>query len=223
MRNEVNLKSIGQPIFNMVIVEVIDTFNEFNSKGGIIIPNEVAKDSWSDSEAYKISEHVIRHGTVVKVPKHITSEDFDYETTCEIEIGDEVFWNIGDFKDFQPVVVEDKKYLVLDYHSIHMRIRDGKKAMINGFCLLRPIQKTKKAMEFSITEKVTEDWELVLLPESRIESKIKKRNSTVNWDIGSTVRIMVGINPFKISGDINIILEEQLYCCYEWMILLQFD
>lgn len=213
MRNEVFVDKIGRPIKNNVIVEVIDTFDGFKSKGGIDLINATDNDAWGDSDGFNITEFIVRYGTVVRTPNIISSGTFDYETELEIKEGDVVYWNSISFKEHIPLVVGDKKYLLVDYHEIVLRIRNEEITPINGFCLLLPVQKEIKFLAYSYNTVKSEEWILYKKPEKMVKELNPRYEFTDMWHEGETVMISIIDKPYQLEGWINKIMDKQLYAC----------
>lgn len=219
MRNELRVDEIGKPVANKVLVKVIDTFSEFRSKGGIDVMNALHEDAWADSKEATISEFAIRFGEVINVPDTITRGSFDYETELEIAPGDIVYWNLISFKEHTPLVYNDSKYLLVDYHELLFRIRDGKKTPINGFALITPIAEETTILQYTVKQNVTERWTLKTKPE-KINIELDERNLfTDQWEEGDIIHILVRDKPFRVEGAINRVLKEELYAIPLKMIL----
>jgi len=219
MRNEIYLDKTGKPITNNILVEVIDTFEGFTTKTGIRLVNATDNDSWGDSDKFNITEFIIRYGKVVRIPDKISSGTFDYDTELEVEIGDTVYWNSISFKEHTPLVVDDKKYLLADYHEVILRIRGNEVTPVNGFCLLLPIKETFKAMEFAYTTEKSSKWELYRKPE-KLVTELNPRNYFDDiWEVGETVYIQLIDKPYKLEGYINRAMDKELYACPLRMIM----
>lgn len=219
MRNELYLDKIGRPIRNNILVEVIDTFEGFTTKTGINLVNATDKDAWGDSEKFNITEFIIRYGTVVKLPKKITAGTFDYDTENELVLGDTVYWNSISFREHTPIVVGDKKYLLVDYHEVILRIRNDNVTPINGFCLLLPIQEERTAFEYTVRTEKSNRWILYRKPE-KLVTELNPRNYFDDiWEIGETVYIQLIDKPYKLEGYINKTLRDNLYACPLRMIM----
>ena len=220
MRNEIIVESLGTPLMSKILVKVVDTFDRFTSKGGIIIKNCANDEAWSDGEVYNITEFIPRHGEVVKMPRSINSHGYDYFTDCEIEVGDTVYWSIVSFENVTVLVCEGQRYVQIDYHALLIRIRNGKMLPINGNVLLSPVSKETKALSYTQTEKITDRWDIVQLSEKIPVSKIARRNGETDWEVGDRVILLVNRSPIKIEGDINKSLDREMYCAPWWMILV---
>jgi co-chaperonin GroES (HSP10) len=219
MRNEIFVDKIGKPVMNNVIVEVVDTFDSFISKGGIKLVNAADKESWGDNTGYNITEFIVRYGTVVRLPKGIYPGSFDYATECELQVGDVVYWNSISFKEHLPMICEDKKYLLVDYHEILLRIRDGEMTPINGNVLLHAIQKEETALSYTKVYEKTEKWKIYKKPEKKNIELSPRNEFTDIWEVGDTVYILVMDKPYRIEGYINRNLDEVVYACPLRMIL----
>ena len=149
MRKEIIVDKLGEPVYNRVLIRVIDTFETFMSKGGIQLVNLTHEESWADSKEYNITEFVPRHGIVVTLPRKVTRGSFDYDTLNELQVGDMVYWSSISFKEHIPLVYNDEKYLLVDYHDIVVRIRYGEMVPINGFGLFKSVPKTETVLAYS--------------------------------------------------------------------------
>jgi co-chaperonin GroES (HSP10) len=221
MRNEIIVDKLGKPLMNKVLVKVTDTFDEFKSKGGIDVINSVHEDSWNDSPGYNITEFVPRHGSVVDFPFKITHGSYDYETVNELCIGDEVWWSSISFKDHQPIVCGNDKYLLVDYHEIlvvynYRAFRNGNPVElfpVNGNVILKPVAREEKALDWVIRHRKTDLWEIYIKP-YRLNKELNPLNEFKDvWEEGDIVYISVYDSPFKLEGDINRSLSEDLYVC----------
>jgi hypothetical protein len=228
MRNELHLPWIGKPVSNKVLIEVTDTFDTLILESGIMAKNAAHDDSWSSSPGFDLTEFVILHGIVVDFPKRITKGSFDYETECELKIGDEVFWNCISTKSNIPIAHKDKKYLLVDYHEIHARRREGVLSSINGFYLFEAIPEINKFMEFTnVKREVTEKWKIAVVPEKfpihDIDpvTKIADKVCIDIWEVGDIVYLSLGTHAYKLQGDINKVLDTQLYAAYGHMIMCE--
>ena len=219
MRNEIVVEKLGRPLNNLVLVEVIDTFDSFVSKGGIRVVNATADEAWADSNVASITEFIPRHGTVVALPRKLTSASFDYETEMEIKVGDVVYWNSISFKESIPLVYEDKKYLLVDYHELHLRIRRNRVTPINGFVILRPVPETATALEYKVVTKVTLRWEIFIKPQKQNRELNPANEFEDIWEVGDIVYLLVRDMPFRIEGYMNKLFNEQLYAVPLRMIL----
>ena len=76
MRNELFTDKLGRPVRNKVLVSVEDHFNEIKTKSGLILPNVAHNEASANSPGYSFSEFIPRFGTVLALPKTITSGTF---------------------------------------------------------------------------------------------------------------------------------------------------
>jgi len=221
MRNELFTNKLGRPANNKVLVEVTDIFDSIITKLGIELPNMALEETWGDSPGYSFSEFIIRYGRVVSVPAFITHGSFDYETENELQEGDIVYWNIVAFRDSQPLVKGDRKYLLVDYHEIMLRIRNEVITPINGYCLFTAISEEHKYREFTNIINKTEKWKIWKKPE-KLNKELNPRFWIEDiWEVGETVYLQVMDKPFKIEGDIVKNLPEELYAAPYRMILCE--
>ena len=214
MRDEINIDRLPKKtINNLVLVETEDIFNGFTTNGGIKLVNLTDKESWGDSKEFNISEFVMRYGKVVIAPETVTKGSFNYETEVEIKKGDIVFWNLISFANHIPLKYNDKLYLLVDYHEIIARERDGGLMPVNGFGLFSPVQKTEKALEYSVTSHISDEWVLETLPEKHVRYDDPDKKASGIWEQGDKVRLFVRQSPFKLEGTIRNKLEKELYAC----------
>jgi len=214
MRNQIYIDSLPTAMVNnKVLVGVEDTFEGFKTKGGIELVNLTEPDSWADSKQFNISEFVMRNGKVLLVPKVITKGSFTYNTDCELEIGDTVWWNLISFQNHVPLIYNRKLYLMVDYHEILARKRDGKITPINGMGLFTPVAKTSTALSYCVQTGFSDEWILDTLPQRPLRYKDDRRSVSDIWAVGDKVRLLVGGSPFKLEGTINKSLEKELYAC----------
>ena len=219
MRGEITVEKIGRPVMNKILVKVTDIFDGFKSKGGVDLINATHEESWADSDKYNITEFVIRYGAVVSTPYLITSGSCDYKTTLEVKPGDIVYWNSISFKSHTPIIYKGCKYLLVDYHELLLRIRDGNITPINGNTLVKPVAKKTVLWEYTISKNVTERWEITHKP-VMLNEELNPANEYVDiWAVGDIVHLLVVDKPFKVDGDINRILKEKLYAVPLRMVL----
>ena len=220
MRNELITQIIGRPVRNKVLVEVTDIFNGIQRESGIYLPNHAHEEAWGRSPGFSLDEFFIRHGKVIAVPKIITHGTFDYETECELQEGDIAYWNISCFKDSQPVVMGDRKFLLVDYHEILIRVRDGVICPINGYALFTAIEEEERALVYTVKKKKPK-WTLYQKPEKLPVEHNPKYFYTDVFNAGDVVYLKVGDKPFKLEGEINKTLPIELYACPIRMILCE--
>jgi co-chaperonin GroES (HSP10) len=221
MRNEIHTDKIGRPIRNKVLVEIEDTFEQITTKSGIVLPNLTDVETWADSRQYNISEFIPRQGKVVSLPEIITPGSFDYQTEAELQVNDVCYWNLVSFKSHIPIVCGEKKYLLVDYHEIICRVRDGVITPINGYCMLSPVSLETNALKFTRTEKITEKWKIHTMPEKMPTELNPRYFCDTKWEVGDVVYIKVYKSPFKLEGDIVRHLSEPLYAILVRMILAE--
>ena len=214
MREEIYIDKIPKKVINnQVLVGVEDTFDGFTSNGGIKLVNLTEKDSWGDSKEFNISEFVMRHGKVRLVPKSISMGSFSYATDVEIKPGDAVFWNLISFQNHIPLVYNNSLYLLVDYHEIIARERDGVITPINGYALFTPVSAEEKYLDYRINKAITTKWRLEVLPEKQVVHAIGARTAADIWDVGDVVQLLVGASPFKLEGTIKTSLDKNYFAC----------
>lgn len=219
MRNELHITQLGTPVNNRVLVEVIDNFQEFMSKGGVWLSNCAHEEAWADSEAANITEFVPRHGVVVGLPAEITRGSFDYDTECEVTVGDTVYWSSISFKEHIPLVLNDKKYLLVDYHDLLLKIKGEDIVPINGYTLLLPVKREETVLAYTRQINVTERWKVAYKPERLNTELINKNKFEDVWKLGDVVYILILDKPYKLEGFIEKALKEPLYAVPTRMIL----
>lgn len=214
MRGEIRISSLPKAVLNnKVLVGVVDTFETFITKGGINLVNLTMEDSWGDSNEYNISEFVMRHGQVILVPEVITKGSFNYKTEVELIPGDKVFWNLISFQNHIPLVHNKQLFLLVDYHEILARQRDGVVTPINGYGLFTSVEKTKNFLSYKVIDNCSDEWILKTLPEKNVKYDKGSRTVADCWEIGDKVHLLVHTSPFKLEGSINRSLDEELYAC----------
>lgn len=200
-------------INNRLLVKIEDTFSGFKTKGGIELVNLTTEDTWGDSHQYNISEFVPRWGIVYKAPDIVTRGSFNYNTKVEVEEGDLVFWSLVSFQGHIPIVHDKQRYLLVDYHEILCLIRGDEIVPVNGYGLFSPVGKEEKALEFTKRNKVSDVWKLEYLPKENVRYIDKNRKPADIWEKGDNVILLVRTSPFKIEGNINKLLDKELYAC----------
>jgi len=219
MRNELFTDKIGTPCNNKVLVEVSDIFDGFKTDSGLYLPNMAHEETWGDSPGYSFSEFVVRHGTVVGVPKIVTSGSFDYDTEIELQKGDIAYWNIATFRQHIPIVMDKRVFLLVDYHEILLRVRGEDITPINGNVLFAPVMDEHKYGLYTNVIGRTTKWKIVKMPEKLPTELNPRYYNDVDWQEGETVMLSVLDKPFKIEGDILKSLPEKLYACPARMIM----
>jgi len=214
MRGEIRISSFPKSVINnKVLVGVVDTFDSFTTKGGIKLVNLTLEDSWGDSNEYNISEFVMRHGQVILAPDVVTKASFNYNTKVELLPGDKVFWNLVSFQGHIPLVYKKQLFLLVDYHEILARQRNGVLEPINGYGLFSPVPKTNQYLEYGIVEERSDEWILKTMPEQNVKYDKGSRTVSNCWSIGDHVRLLVHSSPFKLEGSINKSWNEDVYAC----------
>jgi hypothetical protein len=213
MRNELYTDKLGKPCNNKVLVQVEDIFEGITTESGIFLPNMSMEESKGDSPNYRLSEFAIRFGTVTDTPKVITSGSYDYNTECELQKSDIVYWNIISFLSHIPVSCDDKKYLLADYHDILFRIRNGVITPVNGNGLFSPVKEEHTYGCYTNIIEKTNKWKIEHLPEKRPVELNPNNYNDENWEVGDIVYLKIGDKPFKVEGDIIKNLPQELYGC----------
>lgn len=222
MRNEIHTDKLGRPVRNRILVSIEDHFNKIVRKSGIIIPNIAHADASADSKGYCISEFAIRFGTVVSVPETITSGSFDYETKCEVEVGDIVYWNLISFASHIPLVCDEKKYLLVDYHEIILKVDKNEQIVpINGYCIFTATPIEEKFLAYTVTKNATEKWKIHTKPLSQPKELNPRYYHDDIWEVGEVVLLKVADKPFKLEGSLVSNLPEELYAAPLRMILCE--
>lgn len=219
MRNEIQIEKLGRPVMNRVLVSIKDTSDEFQTKGGIDVRSAYNADCYADSLGFNVSEFLPRSGVVVTLPSVISDFKYDYMTENELQVGDTVFWNLMSCRDMLVMDCDGAKYGQPDYHEILVRVRDGVVTPINGNVLLSAVEKSIKALEYTVVKKSSDIWKIERLPEKMPVSHIERRNSEVDWSVGDRVKLLVNQSPYRIEGELNKILDAELFCVPEHMIL----
>lgn len=112
---------------NKVLVKIVEKNVDRRTKGGIwlISPTDT---SWNPDI------HANRWGRVIKVPKVLKREKGHlWETTCELEKNDLVWWDFMISENADTIVTEYFTYLLLDYFSLHVAKRGDKIIILNAY------------------------------------------------------------------------------------------
>jgi co-chaperonin GroES (HSP10) len=222
MRNEIFTDKLGRPVRNKVLVSVDDHFNEIKTKSGLILPNVAHNEASANSPGYSFSEFIPRFGTVLALPKTITSGTFDYETKCEIEVGDTVYWNLIAFASCIPLVCDEKKYLLVDYHELILFVDNKQQIVpINGYALFTAVPKETGFGVYVSRKEVTEKWKLHTKPLSQPKELNPRYYHDDIWEIGDVVLLKVADKPFKLEGQFVSNLPEEVYAAPLRMILCE--
>lgn len=222
MRNEIYTDKLGRPVRNRVLVSIDDHFNEIKTKSGLILPNVSHNEASANSPGYSYSEFAVRFGTVVSIPKVITSGTFDYETKCEVEVGDIVYWNLISFASHIPLVCDEKKYLLVDYHEIILKVDKNEQIVpINGNALFTSVPSEQTFGVFTLTKSITEKWKVHTKPLSQPEELNPRYCHDDIWEIGDVVLLKVADKPYKLEGKFVANLPEELFAAPLRMILCE--
>lgn len=221
MRNELNVPALGKPIQNNVLVEVTDIFDEFKTAAGIHVVNAAHEDAWADSKEYKISNFFIRHGRVVSTPDKIVPDSFDFIPEIEIQEGDVVYWNIIAFKGSQPLAYGNRKFLLVHYKELLLRVRNGQIKPINGNCVFSPVKEEHKFGVYTNVVDKTNKWVVHTLPDKLPVEMNPRFAASDIWEVGDTVYLKVNDKPFKLEGDFLKQFDEELYVAPVRMILCE--
>lgn len=222
MRNEIYTDKIGRPLRNRVLVSIDDHFNEIKTKSGLILPNVSHGEASASSPGYSYSEFAVRFGKVVSLPKVITSGSFDYETKCEVEAGDIVYWNLLSFSSHIPLVCDEKKYLLVDYHELILKVDKNEQIVpINGYCLFTAVASEQTFGVFTLTKSITEKWKVHTKPLSQPHELNPRYYHDDIWEIGDVVLLKVADKPYKLEGKFVSNLPEELYAAPLRMILCE--
>ena len=223
MRNEIQINQLGRPINNYVFVEIQDTTFQFKRESGIVIQKTYSEDAWSDAKGYSVSDFMPRSGIVAAVPNVIYPGNFDYKTELEIEVGDEVFWSAHVVEGCAVLVCAGKKYLKIDYHHLLARRRDNDLCPINGYVLFKADPEVKTALAYTETKKISDKWDIAILPEKLPVSLLKKRNVPMIWEEDDRVLLMVHSSPLKLESSLRSTMDIELYAAYWWMCLIDVE
>jgi co-chaperonin GroES (HSP10) len=112
---------------NKVLVRIVQKNVDRRTKGGIylISPTDT---SWQPDV------HADRWGKVVQVPSHLkTEKNHLWTTTCELQIGDLVWWDMMISESADTIITPTYTYLLLDYFCLHVAKSDNKITPINGY------------------------------------------------------------------------------------------
>lgn len=214
MTNFELISELFTPTHNKVLVKVTDTYNIKKSKGGLILSNAAHEEAKADSEGYNLSEWIIRHGEVVRMPRTLTKTGYDWEPCEEIEIGDEVYWSIVRFFDYPAFKKDYDFYLVVDYCDIYLRKRKEEITPVNGYYMFTQETVTKSIMEYEY-EKNTE-WHF--LEKKGKDVVYDHHNDTQVWEVGE--KCLLSVPPFKLEADTDGEFDKQYFLAQKRHILL---
>lgn len=214
MRGELFIEDMPiRMVNNMVLVGVEDTFAGFTTKGGIKLVNLTEEETWGDSKEFTISEFVMRYGKVMQLPNVITKGTFNYNTGCELRVGDTVFWSLVSFSQHIPIVYKRNLMLMVDYHEILARKRGEFVTPINGYGIFSPLGEERVLLSHVLRNEVSDDWLLEIKPEKNVRYDDTARPVSDIWSVGDKVKLLVRQSPYKLEGNINTLLNKKLYAC----------
>lgn len=214
MRNQIFIDKFPvRTVKNMVLVNVEDTFTSFKTKAGVELVNLTEEDSWADSSEFNITEFIPRHGTVEIIPEVLSHGSFNYTTPIEIQKGDIVFWSVISFQGHIPLVYQGKVYLLVDYHELIARERNGNLVPLNGMGLFSPVEMKETLLAHTIVIMTSEEWILERKPDNNVLYDNSNKNASDIWEIGDKVRLLVRKSPYKLEGTIRRKLEKEIYAC----------
>jgi hypothetical protein len=100
----------------------------------------------SDMTATGDGEHMERSGIVIAACDRVEpTEKNNYETDIEVESGDEVWFSSSAFatseREGRLFRIDDRTFIVMDYHRLYMKERNEVSQMLNGYMLLEPVEK----------------------------------------------------------------------------------
>lgn len=131
-------------LYNYVVIEFDPKLHE-TTNSGIYTPALTQVDT--------AALHVIRTGTVIKVPKKLyySKEDTQYsmrwKTEIEIEVGDHVWLSPDTVNDY--IFRENGKYFrVIKYEDIIAAKRGNQIIIVNGYILLEPVHEETKVLNY---------------------------------------------------------------------------
>lgn len=214
MRGEILIDEVpSRVVNNKVLVGVEDTFAGFTTTGGIKVVNLTEEETWGDSKEFTISEFVMRYGKVIRVPEVISRKSFNYDTKVEVKPGDEVYWNMISFSSHIPLLHGKSLYLLVDYHEIIAVRRNGEVLPVNGYALFKRVGTEQKFMHYEVKREVSDEWVIHRLPINNVTYSRASRQPSDIWEVGDHVRLLVRQSPYKLEGNWNKSLSEELYAC----------
>lgn len=216
MKEVINVDTLATPPQGKMIVKIDDTYDERVSAGGVILPNAAHDEAEADGEGFNLSEWIIRHGTVVKMPRFLSNEDYDWETADEIQVGDQVYWPIVRFFDYPVLRFEKQLFLIVDYFDILLRIREEEIRPVNGFYVFKqhPIIREWGAYR----KEVYNPWFRLEMMGDEVVYKNAEFNYPPEWKPGMDCLIFVP--PIKLEADTNKSLDEDFYMAQKRHILM---
>lgn len=141
----------AKPLPGKVLIEVFDK-NSTLSYGSLNLHVKVGEAiGASDRTATGDGEHMERSGKVVAVCDYVKpTEKYNYDTKVEVGAGDEVWFSSSAFavseREGRLFKVDERRFIIMDYHRLYMRERDGESQMLNGYMLLEAVEKVNDSI-----------------------------------------------------------------------------
>lgn len=141
----------SKPLYGKVLIETFSR-NSTLSYGSLDLHVKVGQAMGaSDRTATGDGEHMERSGRVIAACDGVKpTEKNNYETDIEVEPGDEVWFSSSAFatseREGRLFKVDDRTFIVMDYHRLYMKERDGVSQMLNGYMLLEPVEKYRDSI-----------------------------------------------------------------------------
>lgn len=207
---------LAKPPVGYLLVEVENTYDERVSKGGIVLPNMAHEEAEADSKGYNLSQWIIRSGKVVTMAESNKNVDYDWSDENEIQVGDLVYWSIVNFFDAPVLRKDDRIFLLIKYHDILIRIRDGVITPVNGFYLFTKIKKTKKALFYEVEKR--NFWYKLEQMSKEVVYEDERFNFEPEFKEGWECFLLVP--PIQIEADTNINLDKEYFVAQKRHILM---
>lgn len=211
------MAKVPTPMHNKVIVRIDDTYSLKMRKSGILAANAAHEEAEADSEGYELSEFIIRHGVVEKLPRVIFPE-YDWQANeNEINVGDKVFWPIINF--FQSPIIHTFNgdvFIVVNYYDIHLKIVDSEPVPVNGYYLFEKCKKKESALDYSVEK--DSGWYSI----KAIGKDVVYDNDNFNyppiWETGD--RCLLNVPPFQLEAKSSEELPGEYYLAQKRHILI---
>ena len=217
MRNVTFLETAPIPTHNKVLVRVKDTYDEKKTASGIILSNAAHFESEADSPGFNLSEWIVRTGVVEKMPRILSLSNYDWYPNDEISVGDQVYWPIVRFFEYEVIKTDDGGlFMLVDYHDIHLKKVDGVAIPVNGFILFTQEKRTESALEYSVEK--DEQWFDIVRIGQDIKYEYEPFNYEAEWEEGD--RCILNVPPYKLEAETTREFDEQYFLAQKRHILM---
>lgn len=183
---------------NKVLVRVEDTYSVKERKSGILMANAAHEEAKADSPGFTLSEFIIRTGVIEKMPRSLVKAYDWYPKHGEIKEGDQVYWPIVNFFDYQKFkTIDGNYYIAVPYFDLHLKKVDGKPVPVNGYYLFSKEIVDKAIMEYEYQEE-TGRFVIEAIGED-VEFEDPKNNFEPHWEVGDVC--LLSVPPFQLEAE----------------------